>query len=361
MNIVLAHDAGKNFRWGVSEEAIAATGEFLATLCPVDKVRVAMFGTKLTWLSDSIAMSDPAAAQAVLKSFTKRPPADDKNSINDLLVKTAIAEWEKLPPEDTSLRVLAVFTDTLASDAPIRMRELDWAWDAVPSYLRGRMLVIVSLLDQRARDPLTIFVTDAPEGIELQRFPSGGRTDYTAIMRTFIPPPPPPPPIESVRVITVDERPSWLRWVATPIGAAATGGAALTLLLSLFLIGRMTGARQPSLAAPSPEAPARPVTLRLWDRLARTVVREETRSLLGPLRISPATDADFIVPGPYAAELIAQPTGVAIRTANVIGIEIRRKRGRAETVALGETATVQSGDCLDLGGGHEVEIRFGEK
>jgi len=144
----------------------------------------------------------------------------------------------------------------------------------------------------------------------------------------------------------------WL-WLWVVIGSL-TG-----LVFVAFAVGRWTAVRRERLRrARAREGHELSLTLVLRDRLSGAVVREETLQLRDLLRIGAGEGADFFVAGPYTVELMNAADGPAVRSANLLGIEVHRQGGRRLSVADGQVVRVQSGDRLDVGGGQEVEVRF---
>jgi hypothetical protein len=71
--------------------------------------------------------------------------------------------------------------------------------------------------------------------------------------------------------------------------------------------------------------------------------------------------SDVVVPGPYALEILPGASGGAprVRSTNSLGLEVQRV-GAARTLRATESLPVQlrSGDRINLGGGHLLEVRI---
>jgi hypothetical protein len=226
--------------------------------------------------------------------------------------------------------------------------------------LKGKFLGVIALLDRDApagRPRIT--VTNAPEGTPAASFPQGGDTTFADVQAAFVPEP--EPPVRVQRVVEVREAPGaapWLLWFGTLPGVLSLAGGLLVLLALGFLLGRGRK-RRSEVAAKGHAHPPREVTLVLWDTLHREVLREETRTLEDSLHIGPTNEADFVVPGPYALDLVnGNGEGPSVRSANMLGIEMRRPEGRTLVLAEGEAAPIRTGDRVDMGGGHEIEVRI---
>lgn len=359
MSAVLAYDAGKHFR-KVETMARQSTDDLLATLCPGDQVRLVSFGTTVDWLGDAFVLEDAASREAVAKRLLHRPRPSDMSSVNDSLVKTALAWWEGGGLREGDVPALFVFTDTIESSKPTRAVVIDFRWDDPPSWVQGRFLLVVALLDKDAPGRRAkLYVTAQPTVWAHLQFPSGADVTFDRMMGAFEPPPEPPVRIVE-RVVEVErsapQAAPWLLWFGTLPGVASLAGAVVLLMLLFYFIGR--GRRRRPTEVAGKAHPSREVTIVLWDRLHREVLREETRTLDESLRIGPTSDADFVVPGPYALDVVnGNGEGALVRSANVLGLEMHRAGGRTLTLQEGESQALHPGDRVDLGGGHEVEVR----
>jgi len=363
MRVVMTYDRGKNFN-AVTDQALVATEAFARTLCPGDIVRVSEFGLKAEWLSDPIVMAGPAEVDKIVKAVRVRSRPGAPSSVNELAVKDASAWWEATL-EPGQMPVLAVFTDTIESDAPRTTFVKDFHWHELPVYFQGRFLAIVTVLDRRAaREAGTVYVTNTPTAFPPPRaLPSGGNTAYTDVMETFIPEPEPVPiePRVIIERVEIDNTPRWLAWIGTWQGSLTAGGAFFALGLLLFAAGRRSKhPRAPELPHTThPDHEPQQVTLLLLDNLHSQVLHQETRQLATPLRVAPASNADFVIPGPYAFEIVGDLADVpVIRSANMLGIEILRAPDRRITLAEGETLPLRNGDRVNIGAGHQVEVQL---
>lgn len=356
LSIVAAYDAGKHFR-KVEAQARAATDDLVTTLCPGDQVRLASFGTTVDWVGPAVVLGEPDSAARVAKLLLHRKRPNDMNSVNDSLVKTALSYWERGGLREGDTPALFVFTDSIASDAPKRGAVMDFPWNELPTWLHGRFLLMVSLLEPGSRPRIS--VTAQPEAWKDVKFPSGPGVTYSKVMEAWQPEPEPPVRIVE-RVVRVDQTTHaapWLLWFGTLPGVATVAGGVVALMLLFYFIGR--GRRRKPVKAGAKAHPPREVTLVLWDRLHKEVLREETRTLEETLRIGPTSDADFVVPGPYALDLVnGNGEGASVRSANMLGLEMHRAGGRTLTLAEGEASPLHTGDRVDLGGGHEIEVRI---
>ncbi|OIP35359.1 MAG: hypothetical protein AUK47_16775 [Deltaproteobacteria bacterium CG2_30_63_29] len=366
LNVVAGFDEGRYFRH-VEPMLLAATENWLRSLCIGDTVRLATFGLDVTWLGDPVVFDGDPAVEALMKRIQKRGEPVSGNSINELLVKRSFEYWDSLPRGAETLRALYVFTDTMVSDAPKRYL-MDYSWAELPSYLQGRFLLVVSLLEKASPSgqPL-IYVTGAPTGLTPEAFPSGGATSYADVMSAFVPPPVVAQTDNNTssegdsgdRVVVVKEPQPWL---LSDEGLALLAGVAVAVLLVVFLVGRLTTKRtkedRKRATREGPDHTAAHLTLVLRDRLSGAVVREERRTLENPLRLGSGSGADFFVPGPYSVVLQEGDEGPILRSGNLLGLEIHRGGGRRVAIAEGEVLPIKTGDRVDIGGGQEVEIRL---
>lgn len=364
MRVVMTYDRGKNFN-AVTDRALVATEAFVKTLCPGDVVRVSEFGLKAEWLSDPIAISGtPAEVDKIVKIVRLRSRPAALSSVNELAVKDAVTWWEETL-EEGQMPVLAVFTDTIESDAPRTTFVKDFHWHELPTYFQGRFLTVVTVLDRRSsRDAGTVYVTSTASAFPSPAtLPSGGTTAYTDVMEAFIPPPEPVvvEPRVIIERVEVDNTPQWLQWLGTWQGSLTAGGAFFALGLLLFAAGRRSK-RARTVEVPSREGAEhepQQVTLLLRDNLRSQVLHTETRQLDHPLRVAPASNADFVIPGPYAFEIIGDLADVpVIRSANMLGIEVLREPDRRITLSEGETLPLRNGDRVNIGAGHMVEVQL---
>lgn len=362
MNVVIGYDEGKRF-FLVEEKARNATQALLDELCPGDKVQLASFGLDVTFLGETVTMDRAEAAPRIMETLKKRGATLAPASINENLVKKSLEHWDKQAAEG-ELPVLVVFTDTLDSSAPRRVGTNDFPWTALPDYFQGRFLTLVGLMDHRApRDVAALYTTTAPKDMAIEDFPVNPRASWGDVMRTFMPEPEPVvlAPREIIRTVEVTRNPEWLTWLSTPEGSLAAGGTVFSILSLIFLAGRLSRRRREENASGLPlslEGKHPEVTLQLRDRLTNEVLRQETRILRDPLRVAPSSDADFVVPGPYAFEVLdAGGETPLVRSANMLGVEIQRGSRRL-VVPEGETLAVRAGDRVDIGAGHEVEIQI---
>jgi len=71
--------------------------------------------------------------------------------------------------------------------------------------------------------------------------------------------------------------------------------------------------------------------------------------------------SDVVVPGPYALEILPGAGGGSprVRSTNSLGLEVQRA-GSSRTLRATESVPVQlrSGDRINLGGGHLLEVRI---
>lgn len=360
MSVVAAYDAGKHFR-KVEVMARKATDDLLATLCPGDQVRLVSFGTTVDWVDGAVVLEGAESNAKLAKLLQYRPRPSDMSSINDSLVKTALEYWEGGGLREGDTPALFVFTDSISSSAPKRSVVMDFRWDDVPSWLKGRFLLVVALMDRDApAGRPKIYVPTQPEAWKDLRFPAGADVTFAKLMEGFVPVVEEPVRVVE-RVVRVDEGPQaapWLLWFGTLPGVASLAGGVIFLMLLVYFIGR--GRRRRPATAPGAHAHVpREVTLVLWDRMHKEVLREETRTLEETLRIGPTSDADFVVPGPYALDVLnGNGEGASVRSANMLGLEMHRAGGRTLTLAEGEASPLRSGDRVDLGGGHEIEVRI---
>ena len=360
MSIVAGYDAGKHFRH-VEQMALESTKKMAATLCPGDTVRLTSFGTTVDWIGPTIEIVTLEDREKVAEAFSKRSRPSDMSSVNDSLAKVALQYWAEGGQREGEMPALYVFTDTIRSSAPKKAVVMDFAWDKVPAFLQGRFLLVVSLLDRDApRGEPKIYVTTAPEGMDAKNFPSGPNVTYEDVMKKFIPEPEPDVAVQ--RVIEVREQPSaapWLLWFGTLPGVLSLAGGLLLLMTLFYFVGRGAKRAGRSKDGKDHAKPPREVTLVLWDRLRHEVVREETRTLEGSLRIGPTTEADFVVPGPYSLDLLnGNGEGPSVKSANMLGVEMHRSEGRTLLLAEGEAVPIRTGDRVDIGGGHEIEVKI---
>ena len=364
MNVVMTYDAGKNFG-AVADKTVVATQRFVDTLCPGDVVRLSEFGLKAAWMGDAVIVEGDAERDKLVKAIRTRPWPKAPSSVNELSVKLATTWWEEQLTED-QMPVLAVFTDTMESDAPRTVFVVDFDWNVLPNYFENRFMTVVTVLDRRStQEAGTIFVTSFPEGFDRPAdLPSGGgTTSYADVMETFIPEPEPvvPEPRVIIKNVEIDRTPTWLTWLGTLPGSLTAGGAFFALGLLLFAAGRRSRKRRDGpLPTTTPDKhETAQVTLLLRDNLNGTILQQETRLLSHPLRVAPASNADFVIPGPYAFELFDEGGDAPqVRGANMLGIEILRAPDRRITLAEGDTLAIKTGDRINIGAGHEVEVQL---
>lgn len=363
MDFVVGYDRGKRF-FLVEDRAIKATQALLDASCPGDKVLLASFGLDVTWLGKQVTIQGDEDKIAIITMLKKRGQPTAQASINDNLVKQALKHWEDSLAEG-ALPVLVVYTDSIESAAPKRAGMIDFSWTDIPDYFQGRMLTVVNLLDHRAaRELPTLYITTAPEGRTVEDFPANPRMEYTDLMEVFLPKPEPEVAPERVVIKRVEttRNPDWLVWLGTLEGSLSAGGAVFTLLTLFFLAGRLSRRQRRKKGEALPETiqgSHREVTLLLRDRLTDEVLRQETRVLREPLRVAPGSDADFVVPGPYAFEITDEGgENPIIRSTNMLGVELQRGVGRRLVVPEGEATTLRPNDRVDIGAGHEVEIQI---
>lgn len=381
LQVIAAYDGGKYFQ-RVEPAAQRATRDMVDALCPGDTVRMATYHTGVEWLGESVLVHDDASRDGLVRQLRKRNPPESGNSINHNLVKGAFDEWDRVGVADEGLLALVVFTDTMHSDAPSRGYYTDYAWDNLPAFLRGRLLVIIAQHDIRIPDAEPIYhVSSAPPGFHLTDFPSGRGTTFEDILQGFDREPPPVLPTASAEASEEQTAPAP---VAPPAPASAvepTGldawtavlsslpglvlsGLVLVLILALaFALGRRGRPRRRGAveegAAGAALEDGPDITLLLRDRFSGSVLKEETRALADALKVGSGREVDFYVPGPYAFEILATHGGKpSVRSANLLGVEIVRPGGRRQAITDSDLIPIHSGDRFDLGGGHEIEVRL---
>ncbi len=362
MSFVVVADAGKRF-FLVEGRALTTLEALLASACPGDKVRIASFGLDIKWHGGSVVVAGKESREQIAATYKRRGQLSEYAAINDNVVKAALKYWEESLVEG-ELPVLVVFTDTIESAAPKRPGLSDFGWTAIPDYFQGKFLTVVGLFDHRSpRELPSLYITTAPPGMKVEDFPNNPRATFEDLMKVFIPEPEPVEPPTRVVIQTVEKtmNPDWLVWLGTTRGSLTAGGAVFTLLTLIFLLGRFSR-RQREKAKGLPETiqgSHKEVTLLLLDRLTGEVLRQETRVLRVPMRVTPGSDADFVVPGPYAFE-IADEGGESpvVRPTNMLGVELKRGVGRRLIVPEGESMALRQNDRVDIGSGHEVEIQL---
>ncbi len=362
MHVVIGYDEGKRF-FLVEEKARQATQELLENLCPGDKVQLASFGLDVTWHGEIVTLEGAEAAPKLLGTLKKRGFLKAPAAVNDNLIKNSLAHWEANIVEG-HIPWLVVFTDSIESSAPKRPGTLDFDWTAVPEYFQGQFLTSVALMDHRAaRDVAALYTVTVPKDMTVEQFPASPRANWSDVMEVFLPEPEPAPVQikEVVRTVEVTRNPQWLTWLGSPRGSLTAGGTVFAVFLVVFLMGRLSRRqrrKQENLADNTIEGKHREVTLQLRDRLTNEVLRQETRVLREPLRVAPSNDADFVVPGPYAFEIVDEKgESPVVRSANMLGVEIKRGSRRL-IVPEGDAQALRSGDRIDIGAGHEVEVQL---
>ena len=381
--LVVALDAYRLYRPANEFEATQARG-LLETLCPRDSVSLVAVHTKARRLGETSVIKDLSDIDDLVLRIEERWEPKGFRRINDLVLKTAVAEWgqrENLLRPD-ALRVLVFFTRHVESKAPRSSDRPDFSWANPPYWLAGHALTAIfrPITSDEEVVAWEIFVPTVPSFVEKEVVPQGLRVDLSTWLDTVRLAPRPAPPGSTVEagatpataapivlpaaISVPDTTKLWkppeetILWRADWTPWAVVAGLVLVVLaLFLWILTRSGSGRGELLVVAAPE-----LTLVIRDRLHDRVVGQEKVVLDGPIRIGASLSSDVTIPGPYALEILPGLHGASprLRAINSLPVEIKRAAGgRLLRATESVPIPLRPGDHIHLGAGQEVEVQFG--
>ncbi len=388
MALVVAFDRHRDYRPAEGGEPDRLR-QLLAVVCPGDVVSLVTIDEEITKLGERMVIKDLADLDALLLRVEERKPPRSYRRLNRQVVEAAVAEWarEEHQANGDLLRVLIYFTRDLESRSPRNAYITDFNWARPPYWLSGHALVALfkPITSNAKVVAWETFIVATPSWVAPDDMDQGLRVDLGSWLDPVRIKPLPPKrdtvkPVE-VQKLKIDKQttivippgtlpdpkaiwqrsdegallwsPAWTPWLVS-------GVLGLLLLLSLGW-SLLRGGRHRAGAQGASGHAASQLTLIVRDRIHDTIVSQERVRLEGPLRVGASMTSDVVVPGPYALEILPGTGGGSprVRSSNSLGLEVQRA-GASRTLRATESVPVQlrSGDRINLGGGHLLEVRI---
>lgn len=388
MALVVALDKHRDYRPAHKGEA-ERVKQVLYWLCPGDTVSVVEISQEIRPLGERMVVKDLADLDDLLLRVEERREPREFRRLNHQVIAAGAAEWgrSEIVAKPETLRALVYFTRDLESRAPRNAYVDDFNWARPPYWLAGHALIALfkPITSDEAVVAWETFLVATPSWASPDTMDQGLRVDlktWLEPVRLKPKPKPKPKPVPvalPAQALSIDEQrtlvipegtlpdpsklwsdrgeqallwhPEWTPWlVAGILGVLLLMSLTWTLLARGRRGGGGAGTGEPS-----------QLTLIVRDRIHDTVVSQERVRLLSPVRVGASMTSDVVVPGPYAAEILPSAAGGTprVRSTNSLGLEIQRS-GASRALRATESVPVQlrSGDRINLGGGHLLEIRI---